>query len=161
MTVECTLLRFALREALLRRCARGPTPPSLFWTVSDSYWIAILISFSCSVVGPFTVVCSSSVNGAESVLDVTCSSNRLNTAFLNCSYDESSQTETCCKCTFYCTPLTWMFLPVTGEGSFQVDLKSFSPGEHSLRITATSEEEELDTAETILFVVLGNENYEQ
>ena len=39
-----------------------------------------------------------------------------------------------------------------------MDLRLFSPGEHSLRITATSEEGELDTAETILFIVLGNVN---
>ena len=53
-----------------------------------------------------------------------------------------------------------MFLSVTGEGSFQVDLRLFSPGEHSLRITATSEEGELATVETILFSVLGNIKFE-
>ncbi len=39
------------------------------------------------------------------------------------------------------------------DGSFTIDLSSFSPGSHSLSILATSDDGEEDIADTILFDV--------
>ena len=45
------------------------------------------------------------------------------------------------------------FLSGDEDGTFVIDLTSFSPGPHSLIVMATSDEGEMDTADTIRFSV--------
>ena len=41
------------------------------------------------------------------------------------------------------------------NGAFAVDLDAFSPGPHTLNVVATSEDGEVDSADTITFIVPG------
>lgn len=108
--------------------------------------------------GPFSVKCAATVDNIGDFLTVKCSSDSAILSSLSCTYDNSSQGQSCGKLSSSLVQCHDFTTPSSGEenGSFVIERSLFVPGLHSLTVEATSESGETDIADVIFFSVLGN-----
>ncbi len=108
--------------------------------------------------------CMGMVDATGMSLSVTCeAANGIIIASLTCTYDNGSRTEDCRK-TLEKIPKDCIMNPsiCLGDvnGTFTVDITSFSAGVHLLFVMAIAENGEMDTADMITFTVAPLSKYD-